>query len=332
MPAWGQDNEGIAMNRRDFLAATAATVGAVSAGLGADRAETKEPKAVLPIIDTHQHLWDLTKFRLPWIKPGNKLGRSHVLADYREATRGLNVVKTVYMEVDVDPAQQTAEAEYVTELCQRADTPLAAAVVSGRPASDEFPNYIAQFKNNACIKGIRQVLHVDSTPPGFCLDRKFVRGIRLLGDRGLSFDLCMRPDEMADAAKLVAECPGTRFILDHCGNGPVLAKDRSKWEKGIAEVAKHRNVVGKVSGIIVQMEGRKWAPEELAPVINHTLAVFGPDRVMFAGDWPVCTLAASFREWVGALQAIVRDRSEAEQRKLFHDNAVRVYGLEDEEG
>jgi predicted TIM-barrel fold metal-dependent hydrolase len=236
------------------------------------------------------------------------------------------------MEVDVDPAQQSAEAEYVTGLCQRADTLMVAAVVSGRPASDEFGKYLGQFRTNSRIKGLRQVLHGPGTPAGFCLDPAFIRGVRLLGERGLSFDLCMRPNELPDAARLARECPGTRFILDHCGNGPIY-EDRSKWEKGIAELAQLKNVVAaKISGIIVQTEGKKWQPADLAPVIQHTLKVFGPDRVMFAGDWPVCTLGTSYRQWVEALKTIVSDRPEEEQRKLFHDNAMRVYGLEEQAG
>ena len=83
----------------------------------------------------------------------------------------------------------------------------------------------------------------------------------------------------------------------------------------------------KVSGIVASTQGMAWTPDDLAPIVNHVLEVFGPDRVAFGGDWPVCTLGASYREWVEALKSIVKGRSEAEQRKLFHDNALRVYRL-----
>lgn len=317
-------------NRRQFLMASAALAASTSAALLP--AADDDAASSLPIIDTHQHLWDVKKFRLPWIKEGSPLAHNFLLKEYAEATRSLNIVKTVYMEVDVAPEQQIAEAEYVTALCRRPDTLMVAAVVSGRPASDTFGKYLDQLKGNTYIKGLRQVLHGEDTPAGYCLDRKFVQGIRQLGDRGLSFDLCMRPDELADGARLAAECPGTRFILDHCGNGPVFTKDRDKWRKGIAEVARQKNVVAcKISGIIAQAEGRKWTPDDLAAIIKPTLEAFGPDRVMFAGDWPVCTLGASYRQWVEALKAIVADRPAPEQRKLFHDNAVRIYGLDDQE-
>jgi L-fuconolactonase len=313
--------------RRQFLQHSAALVACAAGALSAPAAADKGQ----PIIDTHQHLWDLKKFRLPWIKKGSPLAKNYLLAEYAEATKGLPIEQTVYMEVDVDPDQQPAEAEYVAALCQRADTHMAAAVVSGRPASDGFAKHLDRFRTSAFIKGIRQVLHGESTPAGTCLDPKYIKGIQLLGERGLSFDLCMRPNELTDAAKLAKACPGTRFILDHCGNGP-LFEDRSKWEKGIAELAAQKNVVVvKISGIIAQTEGRKWAPEDLAPVINHTMKVFGPDRVMFAGDWPVCTLGATYRVWVETLREIVADRPAQEQSKLFHDNAVRIYGLAQEE-
>jgi predicted TIM-barrel fold metal-dependent hydrolase len=283
---------------------------------------------MIPIIDTHQHLWDLTRFRLPWQKDNPKLARSFVMRDYLEATAGLNVVKSVYMEVDVDPSQQPAEADYVIAICRRGDTPMAAAVISGRPASDGFRDHIGRYKQSPFIKGVRQVLHVPETPPGYCLDKRFVAGIRLLGALGLSFDLCMRPAELGDAVKLIDMCPDTRFILDHCGNASVRTKDLSPWRQDIDAVARRRNVVCKVSGIVASAAPGPWTADDLAPIINHVLDTFGPDRVMFGGDWPVCTLAATYRQWVEALQSIVRGRSATDQRKLFHDNAAAFYGLE----
>jgi L-fuconolactonase len=281
----------------------------------------------LPIVDTHVHLWDLNRFRLPWIRKGTPLARSYVMKDYLTAVAGLNVVKGVYMEVDVEVGQQRAEAEYVFEICRQNNTPLKAAVISGRPASDGFRKYLEGFKRNRYLKGVRQVLHGDGTPSGFCLAPSFVRGIRLLGDMGLSFDLCMRSSELADGTKLIEACPNTRFILDHCGNMNVQAKDRSQWQRDMEQMARRKNVVCKVSGIVASARPEKWTAADLAPIINHTLRCFGPNRVMFGGDWPVCTTTATYRQWVTALKSIVHERPQDEQRKLFHDNAARFYGL-----
>lgn len=308
--------------RRRFLKGTAA----LTASSLAHVAGGAEPVG-LPIIDTHQHLWDLTRFRLPWLASAGKLNRSFLSDDYRKATEGLNVIKAVYMEVDVDPTQQDAEAESVVRLCRSGKSPTVAAVVSGRPSSDGFSAYLRRLTKAGEIKGIRQVLHGPDTPPGYCLDPKFVAGIQALGEAGLMFDLCLRTAELPDAAKLVDVCPGTRFILDHCGNADVRSKDRSAWKSAITALAKRERVVCKISGIVASTRGEPWTPDDLAPVVNHCLESFGPDRVMFGGDWPVCTLGATYREWVEALKTIVHDRPLADQKKLFHDNAARVYGL-----
>jgi predicted TIM-barrel fold metal-dependent hydrolase len=282
---------------------------------------------MLPIIDTHQHLWDLREFRLPWIKPGAPLARNFLLTDYREATAGLNVVKTIYMEVDVDPTQHVAEADMVIRTCRASDSQMVGGVIGGRPASAEFADYLARFKGVSAIKGVRQVLHGPDTPAGYCLQNDFLKGVRLLGQHGLTFDICIRPAELGDAAKLIDACPETAFILDHCGNANVQEKDRARWRDGLAKVAERKNVVCKVSGIVASAKPGAWTADDLKPIVEHVLDSFGPHRVMFGGDWPVCTLAATFAEWTNALKAIVAARSAENQRQLFHDNALRVYRL-----
>lgn len=285
----------------------------------------------MPIIDTHQHLWDLDQFRLPWLKAGTPLARSHTLADYQKAAAGLGIVKTIYMEVDVDSAQQQTEADFVIATCKRPDSGMVAGVVSGRPAADGFGAYVARFRGSPHIKGVRQVLHAATTPPGYFLDPKFTRGLQRLGELGLRFDLCMRPAELSDAGKLIDACPATQFILDHCGNAPVHTKDgaipdRTQWLRDIEALAKRPNLVCKISGL-VNTAKPAWSPADLAPIVNHVLDSFGPDRAIFASDWPVCTTVATLAQWVHALKAVVSERPEEQRRKLFHDNAVRDYGL-----
>jgi L-fuconolactonase len=241
------------------------------------------------------------------------------------------------MEVDVDPRQQTAEARYVIGLCKSKDHPTAGAVISGRPASDKFKAYITQFKDIPYIKGVRQVLHPPTTKRGLCLQKSFVAGIRLLGELGMSYDICIRPTELSDAVKLVDQCPDTRFIVDHCGNADPKAFLKTKsdeepwhqadqWRRDMAALAKRKNTICKISGTVARAP-KGWTAETLAPVINYCLDQFGPDRVVFGSDWPVCTLAATYRQWVTALKEIIAERPLKDQRKLLHDNAVQFYKL-----
>jgi len=298
----------------------------------------------LPIIDTHQHLWDLGKLRLPWLKPGDPLTRNFLMKDYLEATKGLGITRAVYMEVDVEPADQLAEAEYILDICRRGDSPTVAAVIGGRPGEESFKSYITRFKGSPYIKGIRRIPQNDEKRQSLYRDKKFIKDIRFLGELGMRFDLCPRPGDLLDAVHLVDDCPDTQFILDHCGNADPkwylpagkeesaegIAKRKmaaEQWQRDVAALAKRKNVVCKISGIIARAPKDSWTPDTLAPIIYYCLEAFGPNRVMFASDWPVCLLVATLRQWVEALQQVVRNRSLEDRKKLFCDNAIRVYGL-----
>ena len=293
------------------------------------------PSPEVPIVDTHQHLWDLTKLRLSWLKDDDPLNRSFLPQDYREAAAGLGIVKAVYMEVHADVDFLSAEAEYVVDLCRRGEAPTVAAVIGGRPGEDSFGPYIRRFKDCPYVKGVRQLVRAGEEGRNPYRQEPFVKGIRLLGELGMLFDLCLPPGELPSAVELVDGCPGTQFVLDHCGNadpkwflaeGDHDAADR--WRRDLAALARRENVVCKISGIISRAPKDAWTPELLAPAVNHCLDAFGPDRVMFAGDWPVCMRVSPLRDWVTALHRIVAGRGIEQRRKLFHDNAVRVYGLE----
>jgi L-fuconolactonase len=319
------------MNRRHFLQSAAGTALTSCSTL-------KEPHAL--IIDTHQHLWVREKINPPWLSTAPEVLRhDYGNAEYQSATTGLNV-KAIYMEVDVAPKDHVKEADDVVAQCRAGNTPTVAATIGGRPASNDFESYVRRYAGNGIVKGLRQVLHGESTPPGFCLSPEFVRGMRTLGKHGLNFELTMRPTELRDGAKLIKECPDTRFVLDHCGNGDPKAFDpklgpglkRSctpdEWKRGIDAVAASRaDVMCKISGIVAFVPPGKWQAEDLAPVVNHCLDTFGPDRVLFGGDWPVCLLGGPVRGWVEALKQIISSRPASEQRKLWSGNAAKYYRL-----
>ncbi len=318
------------MNRRQFLQTASASTLASCA--------TLRPSDAL-IIDTHQHLWDLHVIRPPWIQGAPEVLRhDFVTADYVKANAGLNV-KAIYMEVDVAPSDHVKEADGIVAQCRAGNTPTIAATIGGRPASADFEGYVKRYAGNGIVKGLRQVLHGGSTPPGFCLSQDFVRGVQTLGKHGLNFELTMRPTELQDGVKLIQQCPETRFVLDHCGNGdpkafnpklgPSLKRSctADEWKRGIDAIAAQPGVMCKISGIVAFVPPGKWQAEDLAPVVNHCLDAFGPDRVFFGGDWPVCLLGSPVRGWVEALRQIVSSRSVSEQRKLWSGNATRFYQL-----
>lgn len=315
------------LDRRTFLGAAAA------AGVSALRSPLvfADPPAIdQPIIDTHQHLWDRTRTDLPWTKNAlEALGQNFGPEDYRTATEGLNVVKTVYMEVDVPPEHQTHEAEYVLDLAKQPGNLMAGAVIGCSPQDPAFADYLKRFERERFVKGMRTVLHGDR-PKGLCLQPQFIDSMKRLGDAGLSFDLCLRPAEVSDGAKLAKQCPKTSFILDHCGNIGFEPRDTATWRAwsdGLKAAADLPTVVCKISGVIDKAKGARWTADDLAPNVNYCLDTFGEDRVVFASDWPICLFGGTLRQWTEALQSITATRPQPFRQKLFHDNAVKVYRL-----
>ena len=245
---------------------------------------------------------------MPWQADAPEiLRKTYQTKEYAETTRELNI-KAVYMEVDVDSKQLVEEAEQVLALSREGKTTIA-AVIGGRPDSEDFAAYLDRFQDQPELKGVRRVLHSPEIPAGFCLGKQFVKGVQLLGERGLRFDLCMRPSELADAVKLSDECPDTQLILDHCGNGDPKAFRElvtgetkpwhtvEEWKRGIELLAKRPNVICKISGIIARLRKHGTA-DELAPIVNHCLDSFGPNRVVFGSDWPVCLLGGTLPSWI----------------------------------
>ncbi|HQR32589.1 MAG TPA: amidohydrolase [Blastocatellia bacterium] len=279
----------------------------------------------MQIVDTHQHLWDLDKLPYSWTANQPKLNRSFRMSDYLEATQGIDVVKSVFVEADIDEAFIPDETRYVLESSERDDNPLSGVVASARPEYDNFRESIREFVTHPNFKGIRRLLQ--SEPDELSTTTTFRENIRSLAEHGLSFDICIRDHQLPVAIELIKACPEVSFILDHCGNPDIKNRNYDVWRERIAEIASLPNVAIKVSGIVVNTDIENWTVEDLRLSVEHVIASFGWDRVMFGSDWPVCTLAASYRQWFDALNFLVKDSSEENRRKLFKENAERVYRL-----
>ncbi|MDX2430967.1 MAG: amidohydrolase family protein [Bacteroides sp.] len=290
---------------------------------------------VLPIIDTHQHLWDLDLFPLRWVKP--PLNRSFLTEDYLMAIEGQNVVKSIYMEVGVPSELRKKEAEWALELCKSPDNQTVAAVISADLKDRGFKSYMQTFEGNPYIKGIRYMFK-DAEE---MLLPQLIENIRFLGKIGLSFDLNLKHTMYTNAFRLLDECKDTRFILNHCGGADPVAffsdqkqapraprHERDEWYRAMDLIAQQDNIICKISGIVDNVPDYQLDSSDLAPIINHCIEVFGPDRVIFAGDWPVCLRNMTLARWIETVKEIMAGRSLTDQRKLFHDNASSFYGLD----
>lgn len=280
----------------------------------------------MQIIDTHQHLWDLDKLPYSWTARSESFNRSYRLEDYYAATEGVDIIKTVHVEADIDESHILDETRYILSLAERDDNPIAGVVAGCRPEYDNFREAIEQIAGHPNLKGVRRILHV--VPDEISTTTTFAENVRSLEEFDLSFDICVLARQLPLAIDLVKQCPNVRFILDHCGNPDIKNQAYDEWRAGMKEMASYPNVVAcKISGIVVNTDIPNWTVEDLRPAVEGVIEIFGWDRVMFGSDWPVCTQAASFKNWLDALTILTISASEEHRHKLFRENAERVYRL-----
>lgn len=280
-----------------------------------------------PIVDAHVHLWDPRHFRMGWLDGNATLDRPYGLAEYREHTAGVAVEAMVYLQVEVAPAYGLLEARWAAE--RAAEDPRLRAIVAWAPVEfgDQARAYLdALVAMSPLVKGVRRLIQGEPDPE-FCLRPRFVCGVQLLAEYGLSFDLCITHEQLPSVIRLVEQCPDAAFVLDHIGKPDIKDHLLDPWRERIATLAEHPNVMCKLSGMVTEADHATWTPDDLAPYVAHVLAAFGEDRVMFGGDWPVAFQATTYPRWVATLDDLTATLSSGAKRKLWAENARRFYRL-----
>jgi predicted TIM-barrel fold metal-dependent hydrolase len=286
----------------------------------------------VPIVDSHVLIWDPVRFKLPWLDtdywadPEAVLGRPYGPAEFDQDTSGIAVEALVCLEVGTAPAYGLLEAQWLDSLA-RQDSRIR-AVVAWAPMEygEQARAYLEAVRSiGPRIKGVRRVLELE--PDDFSLQPGFVRATQMLPAYGLSFDLAIKRLQLRNGIELVRRCPETSFVLNHLGKPGIKSRLRDPWWGEIAELASMQNVVCKVSGVITEGDVKHWGYDDVAPYLERVLEVFGEDRILFGGDWPVVLLAASYRRWLETAERVVSGLSSQGQAKFWADNARRFYRL-----
>ena len=176
------------------------------------------------------------------------------------------------------------------------------------------------------IKGVRRLYQAEPDVD-FCVRPDFIRGVQILAEYGLSFDLGVRQLQLWNTIALVRACPDVSFVLDHVGKPNVKDGVLDPWRDEIRELASFPNVFCKLSGMTTEADWERWTVDDLRPYAEHVLAAFGEDRVMYGGDWPVSLQATPLRRWAETIEALTSGLSPAAQAKLWNGNARRFYRL-----
>jgi predicted TIM-barrel fold metal-dependent hydrolase len=270
------------------------------------------------IIDTHLHLVYLDKFSYPWLASVPALDRQWDVESYVAEASAAGIVAALHMEVDVLARQAEDETRFVLGLHPF----VTGAIAAARPEEVDFPVHLERLAAMGRVLGIRRLLQGD--PDDLSSGQVFRDNLKRLAAHDMTFDLCVRPDQLPVARALAAACPDVQFVLDHCGNPPIASGDLADWRRDLAALAELPNVAGKVSGI-VNHAPPGWTAETLRPAVEHVISSFGWDRVVWGSDRPVLTVNGTLTQWVEATRTIVSGASEDEQAALFHRNAQRIY-------
>ncbi|MET8134370.1 amidohydrolase family protein [Streptomyces sp. NPDC005251] len=277
-------------------------------------------------VDAHHHVWDLSVRDQDWITGPElrPLRRNFGIADLAPETDATGVARTVLVQT-VTVAQETPELLALTE-----ESPLVAGVVGWtdltRPdVTDELAR-LREVPGGRHLRGIRHQVQGERDP-GWLLRPDVRRGLAAVADAGLVYDLVVLPHQLPACARAAAEHPGLTFVLDHLGKPPIATGALDPWAGAVRELAALPNTVCKLSGMVTEADPARWTPDDLRPYADTVLEAFGPDRMMFGSDWPVCTLAATYGQVLRAAEELTAGLDESERQAVFTGTATRVYRI-----
>ena len=279
-----------------------------------------------PIIDSHIHFWDPNLLSYPWLARQPAINRPFLPADLLEQAQEVDLQGIVFVQAGANDADGFAEAKWVTALA--AAEPRIMGIVAFAPLEqgEAVRPHLDALAKLPLVKGIRRLIQTEGVD--FCIQPDFVRGVQLLSEYGYSFDLGIRSDQLANSIRLVEQCPGVLFVVDHFGKPAVAGGVMDPWREELVTLAGLPNVYCKISGLATEADRDNWTREQLKPYIEHALDAFDVEGVMYGGDWPVSTLAIGYQEWIGTVNWAAADIDDTARRMLFVDNAVSFYRLE----
>ena len=273
-------------------------------------------------IDSHQHFWRYDSRRDTWITDEmSVLKRDFLPEDLISHLRANDVQGSIAVQAD----QSEAETMFLLDLAAQFDEikGVVGWVDLRAPGLTERLEYFSRFQK---LCGFRHIVQSEANDR-FLLREDFLEGIRQLQQFSFTYDILIYPHQLSAAIELVARFPQQRFVLDHLAKPVIRSGVLSPWAQQIRALAANPNVHCKLSGLITEGDWGSWRDADFRPYLDVAFAVFGPDRLMFGSDWPVCLLAGSYREVKELIAAYVSDLRNEEREKIFGLNAAKCYGL-----
>jgi len=274
------------------------------------------------IIDSHHHLWKYDPVQYDWIDDSMKKIRAAFLADDLKLTIQEANVDGV---ISVQARQSVEETDWLIGMANQNN--FIKGVVGWLPLiKKDIGGYLEKYAEEKLLKGVRHVIQGEPDPE-FMLRKDFNHGITLLRKYSLVYDILIVERQLPNTIRFVDQHPDQVFVLDHIAKPLIGCNELSPWKENILELARRENVNCKISGMVTEADYQNWTSLQLHPYFEVILEAFGPDRLLFGSDWPVCLVATTYKNWMELVQKNITSLSETEQLKIMGGNATRLYQL-----
>ncbi|MFJ8114239.1 amidohydrolase family protein [Streptomyces sp. NPDC096132] len=282
------------------------------------------------LVDAHHHVWNLDHRPQPWLdEPGHEpIRRTFGVDDLRSAATRPIAGRQLDSTVVVQCVTSVPETRELLALAEQ--DPLIGAVVGWAdltsPGAGGVLDELRSGPGGRYLRAVRHLVQGESDPEW--LQRPCVeRGLRAVGTRGLAYDVLIRSHQFGQAIGLAERLSELPLVLDHAGKPPVVRGDLDDWERDVRRLAAHPQVRCKVSGLVTEADHEKWTLDDIRPVWDVLLSAFGPDRLMFGSDWPVCVLAGGWNRWAATVEELLDGCTADETEAVLAGTATEFYGL-----
>lgn len=272
-------------------------------------------------IDAHQHFWTYSPIRDAWITPEMSVIRKNFYPlDLSPLLHAANLDGCVAVQAD----QSEEETNFLLGLAAKNDF-IKGVVGWVDFRSDKLQEQLAQYAAVNVLKGFRHI--VQAEPPGFLLDKKFTAGVRALSQFQFTYDLLLYPHQLQESLAFIQALPHQPIVIDHLAKPYIKKGEIAEWKKALGACARFDHVWCKLSGLVTEADWKNWKATDVRPYLDAALDLFGPKRLLFGSDWPVCLVAASYPQTIGLIEDFIAALSPEEKRNIMGENAVRFYNL-----
>ncbi|MCM3901195.1 MAG: amidohydrolase family protein [Pyrinomonadaceae bacterium] len=272
------------------------------------------------IVDAHQHFWQVGHFDYPWMNPEVEvLYQDYLPSQVEPILKECDVAKSVLVQA----SNSLAETYWLLSLAER--HPFIAGVVGWVDVRHpEMEQELEVLTANPKFKGVRHL--VESEPADdWLIQPSVLKGLQVLEKHHVSYDLLVHTRHLKHVKTVAEACPSLRLVVDHMAKPPIASGEIADWASALKEVAAYPNVWCKLSGLVTEANWTSWTTEDLRPYVERALEFFGPKRMMFGSDGPVCLLAGSYAQVLEAFQWLLADLAEEDRNRIFSGNATVFY-------